>query len=218
MLLAVFNYLLLIHILSGFTSITAACGALLAEKGMPIHRLCGKIFVGGMTLIFLTAVPMSLIRHDWFLFLIALFSYYFALSGFMFARNRSDTASTFAWVIAFIMLGIGISMLIYSIMHIHEQSYQNTVLIVFGILSCIVSTSDLKTYYFKSAVGNERIIKHLSAMLGATIATLTAFTVVNIHTNPAYIAWIAPTIVILPLIFWWKYRVKRDLNSRYSSV
>jgi hypothetical protein len=45
-------------------------------------------------------------------------------------------------------------------------------------------------------------------MLGATIAALTAFTVVNIHTHPAYIAWIAPTILVLPVMLWWQKRVR----------
>ena len=208
----IFNALLVIHILAGFTSLSAAFGAILAKKGMPTHRLCGKVFVGGMTIIFCTAVPMSLINHDLFLFLIAFFSYYFALSGFMFARNRSGTPSVFAWIIAVIMLGIGITMLSYSLIHLHDQNYQNTVLIIFGIVSCLISTSDIKSYYYQSATGNERIIKHLSAMLGATIATITAFTVVNVHTNPGYIAWIAPTLVILPLIIWWKRKVMQGLS------
>jgi uncharacterized membrane protein len=205
----IFKLLLSIHILAGFTSLTSACGAILTKKGAYFHRLFGKIFVGGMTIIFITAIPLSLIRQDLFLFLIAFFSYYFALSGFMFARNQNSQASRFSWLIAFMMLGIGMTMLSYSIYHIHDQRYQNIVLLVFGILSCSTSVSDLKSYYYQTATGSERIVKHLTAMLGATIATLTAFTVVNIQTNPEYIAWIAPTILILPLIIWWTRKVRQ---------
>lgn len=204
-----FNILLFIHIVCGFTSLSAAAGAICTKKGEFTHRTCGKIFVLGMTGIFLTAIPMSLITHDIFLFLIAIFSYYFALSGFLFAKTRSDMASIYAWALAIIMLVTGLAMLAYSIFYLSFNNYQGTVLTIFGALSCTTAMSDLKTYYYKKAVGNFRIIKHLTAMLGATIATLTAFTVVNFQTHPAFIAWLAPTVLILPVIFYWRHRVSK---------
>jgi uncharacterized membrane protein len=211
-MMSIFNSLLFIHIVFGFTALSAAAGAISTKKGETIHRFCGKIFVSAMTGIVITAIPMSLIKHDLFLFLIALFSYYFAISGWLYATTRSGIASTLAWVIAIIMLCVGLAMINYSVFYLRENNYQFTVLTIFGTLSCINAISDLKAYYFKKAVGNYRIIKHLSAMLGATIATLTAFTVVNFHTNPEYLAWIGPTILITPLIVWWRIRVSNWIS------
>ncbi len=205
----VFNSLLVVHITSGFTALTAAFGALLTEKGMYLHRLFGKLFLYAMTGIFITAIPMCYITQDLFLFLIALFSYYFAISGYFYARNRTGIASKYAWTVTIMMFWVGLYMISYSLSHLHTHNYQVTVLLIFGILGCSTSIGDLKTYYFDEATGNLRIIKHLSAMLGATIAACTAFTVVNIHTNPAYIAWVAPTVVMVPLIFYWTRRVKQ---------
>lgn len=207
-MISVFNSLLIIHITSGFTALSSTIGALLAEKGMYRHRLCGRIFLYAMTGIFVTAIPMCYITQDLFLFLIALFSYYFAISGYFFAKNRTGVATTYAWTITVIMFWLGLYMISYSLSHFHSQNYQVTVLLIFGILGCITSIGDLKTYYFDEATGNMRIIKHLSAMLGATIAACTAFTVVNFHTNPAWIAWIAPTALILPVILYWTKRVR----------
>ena len=99
-----FSALLLIHIIFGFTSISAAVGAISTKKGGTVHRFCGKVFVCGMTGIFITAIPLSLMKNDLFLFLIALLSYYLALSGWLFAKNRSGVASLFAWSVATIML------------------------------------------------------------------------------------------------------------------
>lgn len=208
-MISVFNSLLIVHITSGFTALTAAAGALLATKGAYRHRLCGKIFLYAMTGIFVTAIPMCYLTRDLFLFLIALFSYYFALSGYFYARNPTGIATSYAWTITIIMFWVALYMISYSLSHLHTHNYQITVLLIFGVLGCLTSIGDLKTYYFDEAVGNFRIIKHLTAMLGATIATCTAFTVVNFHTNPAYIAWIAPTIVIVPAILYWQQRVRK---------
>lgn len=212
-MISLFNTLLFVHIICGFTSLSAAAFALMSKKGESIHIFCGRLFVSGMTGIIATAIPMSIIKHDIFLFLIALFSYYFALSGWLYAKNRSGHASLLAWSLAILMLGIGIAMVCYSIFSQKQHHYQLTVLTVFGIIGCITSLSDLKTYYYHQAVGNFRIIKHLSAMLGATIATLTAFTVVNFQTHPEYLAWIGPTLLITPLIVWWRFRVAKWPNG-----
>lgn len=205
---SLFDLLLAVHITAGFTALSAAAGAILTKKGMTIHRYCGRIFLFAMTGIFLTSIPMSLIKKDLFLLLIALFSYYFAISGWVYAKNRTGIASRLAWALAFMMLIVACTMLVTSL-RTSDASYQPTVLMVFGILGCMISLSDIKMFYGHKATGNMRIIKHFSAMLGATIAASTAFTVVNVQTHPAYIAWLAPTFIIVPFILWWRWRLTR---------
>lgn len=200
--------LLFIHIISGFTALSTASLAIATKKGATFHRTAGKIFVIAMTGILLTAIPLSYLTKNIFLFLIALFSYYFTISGYLYAKHRDGKASITAWFSSIFILLIGISMIIYANSHVTTNDYPTIVLDIFGVLAIINGFADIKTYYYKNAVGRTRIIKHLSAMLGATIATVTAFTVVNITTHPAFIAWIAPTILITPIIYWWVYRVK----------
>jgi ABC-type branched-subunit amino acid transport system ATPase component len=45
--------------------------------------------------------------------------------------------------------------------------------------------------------------------LGGAIATLTAVLVVNVETEPVWLGWIAPTVVIVPMIVWRTFRVMR---------
>jgi hypothetical protein len=42
------------------------------------------------------------------------------------------------------------------------------------------------------------------------IGALTAFTVVNVHAEPAFIPWLAPTVLLTPLLFYWAARVQRS--------
>jgi hypothetical protein len=51
-------------------------------------------------------------------------------------------------------------------------------------------------------------------MLAGTIATVTAFSVVNIRIEPAAIVWLAPTVVFTPLIVSWNLRVRRASSVR----
>ena len=66
-----------------------------------------------MLAVFLTAVPLALLKNNIFLFLIALFSFYLVFSGFRFARNKSGMPQVQDWIAAATILlsGIGMEML-----------------------------------------------------------------------------------------------------------
>ena len=53
----------------------------------------------------------------------------------------------------------------------------------------------------------ERIAKHLTNMMGGTIAVVTAVLVVNPPTDPEWVWWILPTVLITPVITWWNKKV-----------
>ena len=44
--------------------------------------------------------------------------------------------------------------------------------------------------------------------MGATIAVVTAFLVVNVRFEPGWIIWLGPTVVLTPLIFVWAKRIR----------
>jgi hypothetical protein len=46
-------------------------------------------------------------------------------------------------------------------------------------------------------------------MMGATIAVITAFLVVNVRFDPGWVVWLAPTVVLTPLIIVWSRRARQ---------
>ena len=90
--------LLSIHILAGTIALFCAAMAVSSEKGKKLHLLSGRTYFWCMVAIFLTAIPMSIITSNIFLFLIAFFSFYLAFSGIRFARNRKGIATTLDWI------------------------------------------------------------------------------------------------------------------------
>ena len=67
--------------------------------------------------------------------------------------------------------------------------------------------ADFKSYRNKSAIGKQRIARHLTNMLAGTIAVITAVLVTNVNIEPVFILWILPTIIITPIIFWWNTKI-----------
>jgi hypothetical protein len=156
-----------------------------------------------MFLIFITAIPMSIVSSNLFLFLVAIFSFYLAYAGMRFARNRTGIANTFDWAAVGLMVLSGIAMWCLATVYFLNNNAQYITLAVFGFIAISLGYTDFRSYRNKSAIGKQRIARHLTNMLAGTIAVITAVLVTNVNIEPVFILWILPTILITPLIFWW---------------
>ena len=199
--------LLILHILSGAIALFSAALALSTEKGKKFHVLSGKSYFWAMVLIFLTAIPMSILNSNVFLFLIAIFSFYLAFSGKRFARNRKGIPARLDLIAVNFMFLSGAGMWILAIIFFINNDSQFITLIVFGFLALSLGYGDFQTFKNQTATGKERIAKHLTNMMGGTIAVVTAVLVVNPPADPEWVWWILPTVLITPVISWWNKKV-----------
>ena len=101
----------------------------------------------------------------------------------------------------------GMVMLFLAILYFMNSNSQHITLIVFGFIAISLGYSDFRSYRNKSAIGKQRIARHLTNMLAGTIAVITAVLVTNINIEPVFILWILPTIIITPIIFWWNRKI-----------
>ena len=180
--------------------------AVSSKKGSNFHRKVGRIYALGMATIGVTAIPMAIISEKMFLFLIALFSSYLVFAGWRFAVNRSGRPSKLDWFAVFIMLLTALTMAVGAYSISTEEGNMWVTLAVFAVIAACIGLTDMKSHISRRTIGNKRIARHLTNMLAGTIATLTTTFVVNVSTDPAWLAWIAPTMVITPLIIYWNRR------------
>ena len=124
-----------IHILTGIFALLSSSLAVCSEKGKSIHLLSGRTYFWSMLVIFLTAIPMSIITNNIFLFLKAMFSFYQAFAGMRFARKRKGIATILDWATVCLMVLAGVGMLILATIYFTNNNSQYTVLLVFGFFS-----------------------------------------------------------------------------------
>ena len=203
------SLLLAIHILAGAPALLAAAFAICSEKGKKTHITAGRTYYWGMVGIFLTALPMSIITSNVFLFLIAFFSFYLAYAGRRFAQNRKGIASIADWIAVGLMIAAGLGMWILAVYYFLQSNSQSITLTVFGFIAISIGYTDYKTYKREEATGKKRIARHLSNMLAGTIAVVTAVLVVNVDMDPQWLPWILPTIILVPLISWWNWKIMK---------
>ena len=203
------EYLLPIHILAGTIALLASAFAICSEKGKKIHITAGRTYFWGMAGIFLTALPMSIITSNVFLFLIAFFSFYLAFAGRRFAQNRKGIASIVDWIAVGLMIAAGLGMWVLAVFYSIENNSQYITLTVFGFLAIVLGYTDYKAYKRQEATGKKRIARHLTNMMAGTIAVVTAVLVVNVNTEPQWLPWVLPTLLITPVIIYWNWKVMK---------
>ena len=215
--MAPYKILLIVHIIAGFAALTAAVVATITKTLDVAHRwhvYSGTVFFWGMVVIFLTAIPLAIIRPNTFLFLIAILSFYFALAGWRYATHRRGSPRPLDWVSASVMaLAAGI-MIIFGVFLLSRRNTNGITMMILGGIGAALSIADVRTLQHGGAKGPERIAQHLTMMLAGTIATITAFVVTNFTVQPAFILWLAPTVVITPIIIVWNRKIRAGKRPR----
>ena len=206
--LAIEKPLLYLHILAGFISLGIAYVLLFIKKGNKRHKKLGIIYVYGMSTIFVTAIPLSLLgEFNPFLFVIAIFSFYLAFSGYRQGRDRNGAREQIDKALGIFITAT--SILFYSMavsLYLIEDSMWITS-VIFGSIALVFSINDFRrmkiverpNFYDKTNL-------HLNLMLAGTIATTTAFIVTIEPFSTLWLNWVAPTIVGTPIIIYFSNR------------
>lgn len=196
-----------LHIAAGALAVLTGLGALATKKGSPRHKRVGRVYVAAMAVVVVTVVPLFVLDPTFFrtfLLLVAVFSGYFAFSGYRaVGRKRpSDDPARVDWVVAavtavscLVLGGWGVSL-------VASGDSFGVVMVVFGGIGSALGLVDLRA--FQSGSERPWLPNHLSRMVGAYIATVTAVSVVNLTVVPDLVAWFWPTAVGVPLIWYWQ--------------
>jgi hypothetical protein len=199
---------LVVHIVSGFLALGLGLLALLAPKGQRVHRLSGRTFFYLMLSVVVTAVAISTVKLNLFLLLIAGFAFYQNVQGYRSVKNKMLRPMWIDWSVTAVGLITAIAMI----------ATLNIVLLIFGGISLYLVTLDLVAY--STVLRGKQVSKlawlsrHIGMMMGAYIATVTAFVVVNVqHFEPAWLPWLLPTMVGVPLMRWWDWKYTKSFRG-----
>ena len=197
---------LLVHITSGTIALIVAILAIVLKKGTIFHRRLGRAYICAMSLVFISALHLSFIAVpiNWFLFGIAIFSYYLAFTGFRAGKERKNLPSTIDWITTCVMLFSTVFMLVLGVQLLWNQNNLGVVLIIFGAVGGLLSVQDIMQFRKGKIQGKERILRHLTRILASFIAVVTAVLVVNGAklAIPDLVNWLAPSVLITPLIIY----------------
>lgn len=218
-----FRLVLVAHITAGFLALVVAPVALATVKGGKLHRRFGRAYVYAMYFVGASALVLAPVFQSWFLAGVAIFSSYMATSGWrVLSRKRPDRgqrARPIDWIVAFAACAAGVALVGAGIVARDYFGGFTIVVIVLGAISALLGARDIRSFLDPPKDRNAWLFAHLANMIGAYIATVTAFSATNFHfLHPIALRWLWPTVLGTIAIVYWTRRYKaRFAKAREAS-
>ena len=150
-----------------------------------------------MTGLCLTATIISITKELVFLFFIGVFSYYLVFTGYrsLYHKSPAQSATTLDWIGCGLACIAGVALLLYGAMHYLQGDTFGLIAILFGGVCLKLAIEDMRFYRRPPTEPQAWLYKHLDRMIGAYIATWTAFSAVNFDFLPQLVRWTWPTVL-----------------------
>ena len=199
--------LVIIHVAAGAGALIFGAIAFGLRKNTPKHKPIGKIYFWCMTVVFITAMIVSIAKSLLFLFLIGIFSYYSTIIAYRSLRlknlHEGQKPLKVDWLIEIIagltflgMVAIG------SLILIKNQNMGGLVPLIFGLFGLLSVRTNLKLLINGPKETLYWLKKHIGHMMGSYIGALTAFLVnqaPHLPINPTLL-WFLPALIIVPVM------------------
>ncbi|WP_107040314.1 DUF2306 domain-containing protein [Brumimicrobium mesophilum] len=198
---------IIIHASFGGVAFIFGLIAMIAKKGLKVHRRSGLVFFYSMVISAISAMIIAVLpNHESpFLFAVGLFSLYFVLIGKRALRFKHKNPNlTFEKWMAWIMIFAGILMISLPIILL---GVINIVLSVFAVVGILSAFKNLTLYKHPERLQKDWLKLHLGNIMGGYIAAVTAFVVVN-QFFPSFYGWFIPGIIGGFFIAYWLSKVR----------
>lgn len=213
-----FNFLLTLHIIGGSISLIIGLVPIIAKKGGSLHKITGRIFGMAMLLATFSGVALAVIHPNKLLFLVGLFSSYLVFAGLLPIRMlQGNQLSSIKKAIILPAVGILLAsaMILFAIYNLALKNLEGVILLVFGSGLLFTSVADYKWINRLTQVSRSQLLSiHVGRIVGAYIASCTAFLVVNEPLPIPLLNWFIANLVFVPVIVFWQ----RKLNSASKGV
>jgi len=149
------NINIFIHILFGIIAIFIGLAPYFTEKGGYYHRLFGRIFLGLIAVVIITAFNGVIFFRDRpFLTIVTLLSFYTSYSGYRVLKTRETGFMRQDFAVMLLVIGIAF----YFVAHFQTANILWHVSVVYYLLSYvfIIVGFDMIRYFFPNLIQNKR--------------------------------------------------------------
>lgn len=170
-------WLLILHAGSGVVALFIAMGAIATTKGGYWHRFWGRIYVAAMTVLCVTAVPMSFYQWNGLLLVILALSLYLTLTGWAVLRRKESSLRSATPYVAAAMLSVGCLATMFG-SYLLDSPEAMVVTWLFCVAGLAVAVWDARRSRMTVRPRN-RTLHHMARMLLAYTLTVTVYSILN---------------------------------------
>lgn len=207
--------LVIIHIIAGSGALIFGAIAFALRKNTPKHKPIGRIYFWCMTVVFITAMFVSVYKELLFLFLIGIFTYYSTIIAYRSLRlknlHKGQKPLKIDWLIE-IIAGLTFTGMIAFAAYILivKGNLGGVIPLVFGAFGLLSVRTNVRLMTRQPKETLYWLKKHIGHMMGSYIGAVTAFLVNQteyIPINPI-ILWLGPAVIVVPAIIIESKKVK----------
>lgn len=199
--------MLIIHVIAATGALCSGALAILFKSNTPRHKPVGRIYFWCMTVVFITATFISLVKHLQFLLLIGIFTYYATVIAYRALKlkqlHQGQKPHRIDWIIEGIAGLTFLVMIAFAILvYLQTQNAEAIIPLVFGVLGIWGVYRNVAAFIKGPTETMYWLKKHIGNMCGSYIGAITAFTVNQSAYIPLHpiILWLGPTFIIVPVI------------------
>ena len=213
----------LFHVAAGTVALLTLFLPMVLPKGGKAHRRVGWVFVAGMMGLCASSAPLAIYRFatethrgarigSAFLLYIAILAFASVWSGLRVLRFKGTGRHANPLDLGVAGL-LGLSGLATSVLGIALGA---PLLLIFGLLGVVNGASDVRQWLNPNKEKMHWWFQHMGGMIGASIAALTAFAVLNAQRigfgffSPA--AWVLPSAILIPVSIVWERHYRRKFG------
>lgn len=208
----IINIFIYIHAFFGGVGLITGIASIIVKKGQRNHKRLGKLFSWSMIISSVISLVVARMpnHNNTFLFLIGIFTIYMVLAGnraLTFKSNKKTKANYIDKMVSITMAVSSLFMIGFGINGFIKGYNQSILFLFFGLFGLFMPYADFKL--FRTTLKNRKLwlINHLSRMLGALIASITAFIVAGMHQDTLW-AWLTPSVLGTAYIIYWIKKTK----------
>ncbi len=203
--------LIYIHAFTGGVGLLTGFWAMAAGKGQKVHRSVGKIFSWSLGISAAVSLLIAVLpkHHNPFLFLIGVFTLYLIAAGNRALKLKGSKLQSVALtdrILSGSMLLFAIIMVFKGAIAFLNDEGIGVLYFFFGVLAGTLAGRDLALYRDFAKAKKMWLRIHLSRMIGALIASVTAFMLAGLALT-SMLVWIAPTLIGVGFINYWTRKV-----------
>ena len=206
------TYGVYLHAFLGGIGLLSGMMSAVVVKGKRWHVQSGKIFSVAMMGSALISLVIAIMpnHENLFLFLIGVFTIYMVVAGnraLSFTLRTKQQATAADKAISGAMLIGSVAMILLGIYGMIAPLPNSVLFLFFGGFGVLLTLGDFKTFRTFSQDKQARLKSHVGRMVGALIASVTAFIVAGLDFK-TLMAWLSPTLIGVPYMIYWTRRLE----------
>jgi len=132
-------------------------------------------------------------------------------------KKPEDKAGAIDWCAALAVLLAGGGLIVSGALA--TDGGERRVRIVFGVIAFLLGANDIRSFFKPSVRDRAWWFSHMTRFIGAYIATVTAFSVINFRFLPYVWRWLWPTAIgVIGIVFWRRYYARKFATQRLAAA